>query len=560
MAFAWAPVVAPALAQDEEPRPGPPIRLVPSPPVRERAAPREAAAPAGITETTLAPLDRGPGDAQGNDEAAAPRDLWRGTSPDILRAMLRQLAPTRSPALRALARRLLLNGGAIPGAGEPADGAGLFLLRAQALARLGALGGAASVLDNAPGAPRGDAEQRFRIELAFAANDSADACRRVAAGMRQHEGAWWDEATIACDLVAGAREKAALARDVLRDRDPAPDALFDTLLAAADGAAGARLDRHAVLTPLRATLWALSQRPLPADVVAAMDAPTAAAFAGSGAPAPDRLAAAERAAALGAWPPQRLAELYGKAAAERPAPADAPADGPPGETPLGRARLYAAAKADGDTARRVDALLQFLGAARRHDLYFVGAGLAAPVILAIGPGATPRKAAPDFIRALIAADHAREAATWLHLLEAPAADPVVTVAHAVDGAHPDEAAVAQSLAALARHGKDGGRARDLYLALLGAYGAALPSSDLASLIGPARPATLPSAAVSLDLKLASAAQRRGEEALAGLIMAQDGLQLTTEPFVLQEVLGSLRAAGFDVEARALARDAAVAAL
>lgn len=559
-ALASALVAAPVVAQDEGQQPGPPLRLVVPPPVSDRETPPRASTPAGIDATTLEPLDLSWTDALSKGEAALPRDLWQGTSRAVIRALLGQLGPTDSPALRALARRLLLSGAAIQRGDDPADGPSLVLLRAQALARLGVLSGAETVLDNVPAAKLGDAGQRLRIELAFAANDIAGACQRVATGLTQHQNVWWDEANIACELLSGAREKAALSRDILHDRDPSADPQFDVLIGAANGMRGAKLDRHVTLTPLRATLWALSKRPLPAEVIATLDAPTAAAFAGSSEPPPNRLAAAERAAALGAWPPQRLAELYGKAGFEDPEPAASQGDERLGETPLGRAQLFATARTNSDPARRAEALLQFLRAARLHDFYFVAARLAAPIILSIGPSGATREAAPFFTRALIAAAQTRDVAAWLPLLDAPAADPLVTVAHAIDGMRPDEAAVAESLATLALHAKDSKRAIGVYLALLSEYGAPMPTSELASEMGPARPALVPNPALWLDLGLATTAHRRGEAVLASLILAQDGAGLTTEPFLLQRVLGALRAARFDVEARALARDVAVAAL
>ncbi len=59
------------------------------------------------------------------------------------------------------------------------------------------------MLDNFPAAKLGEAAERLRIELAFAANDIADACQGVATGLTQHENAWWDEANIACELLIG---------------------------------------------------------------------------------------------------------------------------------------------------------------------------------------------------------------------------------------------------------------------------------------------------------------------------------------------------------------------
>ncbi len=226
-----------------------------------------------------------------------------------------------------------------------------------------------------------------------------------------------------------------------------------------------------------------------------------------------------------------------------PSAAASPGDERLGETPLGRAQLFATAQQNGDPARRVEALLQFVRAARWHDFYFVAARLAVPIILAIGPSGATKEAAPYFTRALIAADQTREVAAWLPLLDAPAADPLVTVAHAIDGMRSDEAAVGESLATLALHAKNSKRAIGVYLALLSEYGAPMPTSELASEMGPARPALVPNAALWLDLGLATTAHRLGEAVLASLILAQDGVGLTTEPILLQRMLGALRVAG-----------------
>ncbi len=78
-------------------------------------------------------------------------------------------------------------------------------------------------------------------------------------------------------------------------------------------------------------------------------------------------------------------------------------------------------------------------------------------------------------------------------------------------------------------------------------------------MAPAHRAELPSAAVWLDLRRAAAGHRLGETILASVVVAQDGAQLTTEPVALQRAIAALRAAGFDGEARRLAREAAVAA-
>ncbi|MGH6981550.1 MAG: hypothetical protein ACREFC_10120, partial [Stellaceae bacterium] len=261
MALAIAPAAPPVLAQDEQP--GAPLRLVAPPPIpdRESAAPPQA--PAGIGASDLGPLDPSWSDALPKGEAALPPDMWQGTSRGILRGLLPLIGAADSPALRDLARRALLSGAAAPPGADPVDMPSLVLLRAEALMRLGLFAGAKTVLDNFPADKRGEAAAKLRIELDFAGNDISGGCARVAAGIAQNRNIWWDQANIACELLSGERDKAALSLDVMHDNSAAADPLFDTLVTGASGRA-ARLDKKAVLTPLRATLWAMSKRPLPA--------------------------------------------------------------------------------------------------------------------------------------------------------------------------------------------------------------------------------------------------------------------------------------------------------
>jgi hypothetical protein len=555
--LAAAFIGGPVLAQDRDPdqQPGAPLRLVAPVPTPDRDEP---AAPAGIDAAALGPLDPSWADALPKGDAALPTDMWQGTSRGIVRALLALLGPTESPALRALARRLLLSGAASPRGADPADGPSLVLLRAQALTRLGAVTGAKVVLDNFPADKRGEAADRLRIELAFAGNDLTDGCRLVAVGLTQNRNVWWDQANIACQLLSGARDKAALALDILHDRDATPDPLFDTLVAAATGHA-ARLDKHAALTPLRASLWAMSKRPLPAEAIAAMDAVTAAAFASGREPPSNRLAAAERAAALGAWPPERLAELYGKVNFSDAERDNALADDKAGDTAEGRAVLFDIAQKDADASRRGDALRRFLTAAERHDLFFVAAPLAAPIVVAIGPGDATKSGAPVFVRALLAADRAKDAAPWLILPDAASAAPLVTIARAIDGTRADDKAMDEALAALSLRSSDTTpRQIGLFLMLASEYGLTPSATELAAQMAPAHQVAMPSAAVWLDLRRAQAAHRLGETVLASLVLAQEGVRLTAEPIVLQRTLAALRAAGLDAEARAIAREAAVA--
>jgi hypothetical protein len=485
--------------------------------------------------------------------------MWRGTPRQTVRAALPLLEPTDSPAWHDLARRLLLSGAVAPAGPDPRGEPSLALLRARRLADLGMLAGAATVLRSATSDTRDEAIAHFAIELDFAVHDLADACREIGAEIIHYRNVWWDRAQIACQILDGDREKAARALEILHDRDEPPDTSFDALAAAAEGHR-ATLERDAKLTPLGATLWAVGKRPLPDAIVAAADAGTLAAFAGSpDEPAVNRLVAAERAAALGVWPADRLARLYRAAAQDR---ATRLADPKLGDTPRGRAVLFAVAETATDPVARADALRRFLEAAGRHDLGFVASRLAAPIIVAIPPGDPVKGAAADFVRALVAADRPQAIAPWAKLADPAEIGPLVTIARVIEGgdAMPDPAAISEALAALALRKSDAAPHQiAMFLALADAFGATLSPDELTAGMTPDHRAAMPSLALWLDQRAAAAAHRLGETVLTSLVMASSDGQLTQEPIALRLAIGGLRAVGLDGDARAMALEAAVAA-
>jgi hypothetical protein len=566
LAVAW-PLTA--VAQDKDQPPGAPLRLVAPPPNSPSAAapPTPAAngpeAPTGFQATPLAPIDPSWAGALPKGEPSLPADMWQGTARATVRGMLPLLGATDSPELNALARRLLLSGAVPPAGGDPNGGPSLLVLRAERLAALGAVAGARNVLDVMPADRGGAAADRLRIELAFAGNDIADACRRVAAGLLDYRpdqrNIWWDQANIACQLLSGARDKAALALDVLRDSGAVPDPVFGALVATASGQA-ATLESGAALSPLRVTLWAVGKQPLPEAAIANADAATLAAFAGNAdEPPTNRLAAAERAAALGAWPLGRLAALCIAAADTNPDHAKILSDATAGDTAQGRAALFALAQHEGDAAPRAQALSQWLDAARRHGFYFAAARLAAPIVLALGPGDAVKGAAPQFIRALIAADLAKAMEPFLPFADPASTAPLAAIVHAVEGARPDDRAMDEALAALSLQASEATPRRiGLFLMLASEFRSAVLASDLAAQMAPAHPAAMPSATLWLAAQQAQEAHRLGETVLTSLILAEQDDGLTTEPILLQSALAGLKSAGLEDDARTLALEAVVA--
>src|SRR5216684_1866279 len=172
--------------------------------------------------------------------------------------------------------------------------------------------GALALIDALPTTMSSEDLDRDRVELRFAKDDTEGACRDVQSGIGRHQGVWWDRALIACQALAGDQAKASLGLGLLREQQAPPDPAFDTLVTVLGGHP-AKLDKVPDAHPVLIKLLAAAKLLLPADAVASADLLSLRAWASNDAVPPlQRLAAAERAATLGALPPQALAALYGK--------------------------------------------------------------------------------------------------------------------------------------------------------------------------------------------------------------------------------------------------------
>ncbi len=250
---------------------GAPIPLVPPPPPTQPGGSAAPAAvpdvPKGFEEQSLAPTDASWTGVLGDAQGAMPETMWRGTPRNFVAAALPLLQPTSSPELQSLARRLLLSNAVSPAGPDVADRPSLAAARLDRLMALGDVEGAVAMMDQLPADPTGDGMDRTRVELRFAANDQAGACKAIDGGVAQYQSVWWARALIACQALGGDGAKATLGQSLLREQKAPTDAAFDALIDTLTGRPR-KIEKLGDPTPMRLTLLAAAKLPLPPDALA----------------------------------------------------------------------------------------------------------------------------------------------------------------------------------------------------------------------------------------------------------------------------------------------------
>jgi hypothetical protein len=274
-------------------------------------------------------------------------------------------------------------------------------------------------------------------------------------------------------------------------------------------------------------------------------------------PADLRLAAAERAAWLGALSPDQLGNVY---QAIDPKPEEQTAALKPGklpEDPRSRAILYSVARSSAPAETRAAAIGALLAEAAKRGTFGFCARLLAGPIGEVRPDETSPAFAGTAARALLVSGDAEAARPWI---EAAQSKVVMLLGMLVQPAarEPDGALLRDGVNELIEH--NGGAApaqADLLLALLDASDVPTGAPDWAVMLAPPHEAMLPNAALWMAQQQAAASKRIGETVLATLLIAQAHQRLSLEPVVLVRAIAGLRAIGADAEARALAIEAAV---
>jgi hypothetical protein len=382
-------------------------------------------APQGISVDALAPIDPATVGVLTEREADGfGADVWRDLNRNQVRNLLRGVpAELNSPALRDLLRRLLLTSAAAPAGGRPAEGEPTILgLRAERLFALGDTPALIRLLSVAPEDTGDELLDRVRVQAQLITGGETEACRLGRRGVADYGGLWWSKALIFCQLSAGEEDAAMLGLDLLRERSQEGADQDFLQLAGAMMGLGAAPDRPEP-TPLNLAMLAkLQARP---DVELLEELPLGRVDQALGLqslPAAPRVALAERAAAAGALPGDRLADTYDLfdfSAEELDGAVGAELD--PAEL-RDRALIFRAMMRTRAAPQRAELMRSYLSGLRTAGLQLAGLRAALPfaVELRPEPGLARRAAAPG--RTLFYGRRLEQAAAWVELAGAAARD------------------------------------------------------------------------------------------------------------------------------------------
>ena len=558
---------------------GPPTLLMP------RDAPSATAREPGQSELDLAPRRRRGIEVDtigginldaigilGPENGGFGRDLWRGTSwRSVERLMPGLTGEMGSPAMRRLARRLLLTGGAPPRrlSDSPSDDGGFLSLRIDRLAALGDVAGLNGLLSAVP--QRVDeADERIaraRVEGLLLTGKTDQACQRIGQEInRRHDVAYWRKSLVFCQIAGGRIDQARLALDLMREQGMEEDRDFLSLVSAYDGVQVAQV---AIDSPLDFALLGAVGQPYPEGLSSEASPGLLVALADAGeAPLEQRAEAAEKAVQLGVMAADRLTALYRQFQfdAERIDAAGRGEVEPSG--PAGRALLYQAIATRVVPGRRASLLSETLETARDEGRYAMAVQVLLPVILEVEPRPEIAWFAADAGRALYATGRFEEAGTWLTLARQEAI------------INPDAATAAAALWPYgrlagyspfpwsgdlegwteARSVEGGPSQRDIAM-LRSAFTALGESDSLAWIDLVAKDEDerrRPDAALLYALEHAGDMRRTGETVLLALLALGPAGPGDSHPVAFNKALQALRQVGLEREARSLAIEAALA--
>jgi len=556
----------PVNPQPVQPQPvvPPPARVQPVQPPAQRPAPD--AAPADPSLAGIGILEPGKG--------GLPADLWRGVGRDRSLGLLGRLpARSTSLAVRQLTRRLLLTAAAPP-QGLLADDQFLSL-RAERVFAMGALEDLRALLAKAKPGSRDELRAKVEVEGLLLLGERQAACAAVDLHMKTGVTTFLERARATCFALTAQTDKALLALGLLRDRNvPEADEAFAILIDAQQEASTATLTALPNPTPLHIALLTRSTQNLPATLGSLSDPASLRAIAlGRNEPDALRLELAERAAAIGALPPARLAEIYAarkltaaqlKSLAVTLSAYDASA----------RAAYYQRIAASKDVGERLGLLATWWRLARAKGDAAMVARVTARLLKDVPADARHAPVAADVARNLYLDGDPLAATVWFRVMQNAAfrnveqftqLAPVAKLAggDSIDWRASDlDAWVALQSSKLGERAHD--RVRLLYVLMAAVDGGQIADPALraawARHVPPEVAASLTATpAAWRNLEAAAGAGRIGETLLIVLAGIGDRPLDKLDPAVLHLSIVALRRLGLKDEARQLATEAALAA-
>jgi len=302
----------------------------------------DARSPKGVMVEELKAQDPELAGTLGPDNGGLTPDLWHGLPRADVEALVAGIpAGLTSPALRDMTRGLLLTSADGLGAGEKTRN--FAALRTEALLRIGDADGADALRNVAPAVLDDEGAALAWLEMRFFAGDRQSACDQVPGLLSRFQHPVWQKWQIVCQVANGQMDGVFLGLDLMREQGDKDD-LFTRL---AEGAAnGVKTPVKGVLepTPTQLALILVSGRPFPPETKVAGPGPLAALARLGTLPVPQRLAAAERAVALGGLDGLGLLSVYEAVADADPKALTVAAAKKP--TPLLRAQVLKALRAE----------------------------------------------------------------------------------------------------------------------------------------------------------------------------------------------------------------------
>lgn len=498
-------------------------------------------------------------------------DMWAGTERATLLQLLPRL-PARysSPALRDLARRMLMSAAIAPPREEGTQDASLIGLRVERLAAMGLSGAVADMMGIAPAPESDPLLMRTHIDNRLLLGDHEGACRAAATGIDMLQSPYREQIAIFCDIQAGNRDAATFSTNLLRESGELEDPAFLKLAEVLTAGGRANIESLPVPRPIHLAMAGLAEAPLPADVLQTDSPLMLQALANSPLLAEDaRLAAAERATLAGVFAPASLAERYSAVEFSGKELDNALSIAGREHTPRNRALLYQAARLQNLPVARAAAMQKAWELGRADGVYRLAVLVYRPDLEALQPGPELLWFAPEAVRALLFLDRPQLALAWAAMAQRSAREPEDRIA----------AALLWPLVALAE-GSATGSGHDQWLtalaeseiptayresalaySLLEATGERIAGERWDGLLQGAATyeAIAANPAYLRRFRIAASGSRRGETVLLALLILGPEDLGRANPTLVSETVVGLRTVGLEQEARQLSIESALAA-